>query len=412
MQAKFWLLEDLHKLLGEIGIGEGFADLITFLAACVSIYILVRIIDWLILKITMQIIKRAARHTKTVWDDYLVKRKFFNRILYLIPVVTLDLLAPVLLAGFDPKFVHGTDKLINSIVVLIILFSINSFINAAYDVYKTKPMAQQKSMKGYKQVANIVLFFIGGVIILAVLFEKSPWTLLASLGAAAALMTLVFKDTIMGFVASIQLSAQDMVRPGDWISMPSKNADGIVKDINVNSVKVQNWDNTITMIPVYSMVSEAFTNWRGMMTSGGRRFDRFLYIDLNTVVFFGDKLDEALKTNHILSPFRDQIIREAMRDNGELTTNLGLFRTYMRIYLYNHPLVNEELTLYVRYAEGQYDKGIGMELYGFCKEKDGEKFYPFISSVLEHALAMAPIFGLRIFQSVTGNMAADKPSEK
>lgn len=290
-----------------------------------------------------------------------------------------------------------------SLIIVGSLMVCYSLLNTWNEIYNRKPQAQQKSIKGYLQVAKIVLGFLAGIMIIATLVQKDASSLFLGLGTAAALFSLVFKDTILGFVASIQLSAQDMVRIGDWISMPSKDADGVVTDINVNSVKVQNWDNTVTMIPIYSMVSESFTNWRGMEQSEGRRFVRYININIESVRFADENFLAKISRAKIIEPHFDAMCELAEKSSpGDTLTNLALLRAHIELFLKNNPKINDTLPLYVRYKQEISDKGIGIEIYAFSHDKSANDFDTVHRSVMEYVIASAPLFDIVLFQSPSG----------
>lgn len=399
---RFWLIEDLWDLLVRIGIGEKIADLLAFAAACAVLALLVCVVDKIVIRISLALIKRAAAKSKTDLDDIFVQRKFFSRLFQLLPLIVVLGVSDHLFAGFKPGMIILVDVITKSIIVYVVLLIIYSILNALNDIYLRKPQAQQKSIKGYTQVAKIILGFIAGILIVSILLQEDPTSLFVGLGATAAIFTLVFKDTILGFVASIQLSAQDMVRPGDWIEMPAKNADGTVLDINVNSVKVQNWDNTITMIPIYSMVSESFTNWRGMEQSQGRRFVRSIYVNIESVRFVDDQLLERLKGSSVIGAHYDDLIALARLSSPDTMTNLALFRSNIELFLRHDPKINDQLTLYVRYKPDISDKGMGIEIYAFTFEKAAQDYDIVHRSVMEYVVASAPLFGIVLFQSPSG----------
>lgn len=402
-QTKFGPIEDLWQWLNSVGMKEKVADLISFCVALVALIVIVWFIDIVIVRTSMGAIKRASKRTKTNIDDTLVKHKFFSRVLLLLPLIMVLTLSKIIFAGFDEWIVLFVRLITTSVIILVSLLVIYSLLNTWNFVYTQRPQANKKSIKGYLQVAKIILGFIAGILVISTLTQTNPSNLFVGLGATAALFSLVFKDTILGFVASIQLSAQDMVRPGDWIEMPSKNADGTVLDINVNSVKVQNWDNTITMIPIYSMVSEAFTNWRGMEQSEGRRFVRYFYIDVDGVRFAKKELLETIKTNEITAQTFDQTLTLAKKSSPiDTLTNLALFRSHLEIFMRQHPKVNDQLTLYVRYTPEISEKGVKLEIYAFSHDKEAQTFDAVHRSVVEYVLACAPMFDISIFMAPSG----------
>lgn len=398
--TKFGIIEDFWRWLNALGIGEKYADLLSFIAAIITLSLIVWIVDFAIIKTSLAFIKRASKKTKTTVDDVLIQQKFFSRLLQLIPLMLVLFLSRIIFAGFDEWIILFVRLVATSVIIVVSLLVVYALLNAWNVIYNRKPQATQRSIKGYLQVAKIVLGFIAGILVISTLSQKDPSNLFVGLGATAALFSLVFKDTILGFVASIQLSAQDMVRPGDWITMPSKDADGNVLDINVNSVKVQNWDNTITMIPIYSMVSESFTNWRGMEQSEGRRFVRHFYIDVNSVRFIKPELLKSLQNNEITSMTFDQTLTLAKKSSPiETLTNLAIFRAHLEIFLRQHPKVNDQLTLYVRYSPEITEKGVMLEIYAFSFDKEAQSFDAVHRSVVEYVLAAAPLFEISLYMA-------------
>ena len=264
---RFFVLQWIEKYLFQWGFSDAAADLITFLVACGLAVLLLWLLNFIGTWILTHIVALAVHRSRTLWDDFLMRRHFFNRIIKCLTGALLLFSARIIFAGYNPAVITGIEVTARVFITVMGALACGSFLDALNDVYNSKPIAKQKSIKGIVQTAKLVIYIIAGIIGIAILLRKDPTQLLVGLGASAAIMSLVFKDTILGFVASIQISAQDMIHPGDWIEMPSKGADGVVTDINVSNVKVRNWNNTITMIPIYSLVSEAFTNWRSMEES-------------------------------------------------------------------------------------------------------------------------------------------------
>lgn len=397
-QTKFWLIEQLKSALEQAGVSIAISDLITFIVACTIIALLVWLFDFLGTKVLIEVVHNAVKRTETMWDDYLLKRKFFNRLIRFIAAWLVLVSAKIIFMGYDRTIIVATEVIIQIIMVVLGILIISAFFDAANDVYETKPQAKQKSIKGFIQTAKIIIYCIGGVLCISILFRKDPSDLLVGIGASAAIFTLVFKDTILGFVASIQISAQDMIRPGDWIEMPSKNADGVVTEINVNSVKVRNWNNTITMVPIYSLVSESFTNWRNMQESDGRRFKRPLDIDINSIDVLCPEKIANICANPYISPLAEQMVEIAnnYNTNGFLT-NLGLYRSYIETLLLRHPYVDNNQSLVVKYMPIT-ENGIQIEIYGFSLEKDLMPYERVVSDIFDNLIIAAPIFGIKLYQ--------------
>ncbi|MFO7863766.1 MAG: mechanosensitive ion channel, partial [Salinivirgaceae bacterium] len=294
------------------------------------------------------------------------------------------------------------------------LLVIDSFVNALHEIYTKAPISKDRPIKGYVQVVQIIVYFMGVITIIAVLIGKSPGTLLAGLGALAAVLMLVFKDSILGLVAGIQLSLNKMVKIGDWISMPAHGADGDVIEITLNTVKVQNFDKTITTIPTYALVSESFSNWRGMMESDGRRIKRSLYVDIRSIHFCSEELLNKLEKVHVLSDYiksrrkevsdynKSKGVDESMMANGRRLTNIGVFRRYIEEYLKHHPQINQDMTFLVRQLQAT-EKGVPVEIYVFSKEQRWVHFENIQSDIFDHLLAAIPEFELSIYQNPSGN---------
>lgn len=402
-KEKFWLVDDFWQFMVRAGFGERIADLVAFMVACLVLAAVVWLIDKLVVKISLHAIKRATAKTQTDLDDIFVNRKFFSRLFQMLPLSVVLYLSNKIFAGFSADMIMFVDSFVKSCMIFLGLLICYSLLGAWNDIYNRNPQAVARSIKGYIQVAKIIMGFIAGILIVATLIQRDPTTLFVGLGTAAALLSLVFRDTILGFVASIQLSAQDMVRIGDWITMPSKNADGTVTDINVNSVKVRNWDNTITMIPIYSMVSDSFTNWRAMEQSDGRRMVRFININIESVKFADENFLAKMSHKRIVESHFEQMLALAEESSpGETLTNLALLRAHIDLFLQNHSGINEDLPLYVRYKQEISDKGIGIEIYAFSREKGAKGYDSVVRSVMEYVIASAPLFDIVLFQSPSG----------
>jgi miniconductance mechanosensitive channel len=299
-------------------------------------------------------------------------------------------------------------------MVIVILLVIDAVLNALHEVYMRLPIAEGRSIKGYIQVVKIVFYFIAIILLISIFSGKAPKTLIASLGALAAVLLLVFKDTILGFVASIQLSANKMASIGDWISMPKYNADGTVIDISLNTVKVQNWDKTIATIPTYALVSESFNNWKGMEESGGRRIKRSINIDMKSVRFLDREQIEKFRNYHLLKDYintREKEIEEynkslrlnsSMVTNGRKMTNLGTFRKYLENYLLNHPKIHNDMTFLVRHLQPT-ERGLPVEIYVFSNDQEWANYEAIQADIFDHILAIMPEFDLRVFQNPTGD---------
>lgn len=297
------------------------------------------------------------------------------------------------------------------IIVTITVF--NALLDAIDAIYRTYEVSKIRPIRGYIQVAKIILYIIAAIVVISNLMGQNPLILLSGLGALSAVLMLVFKDSILGLVAGVQLSSNDMVRVGDWIEMPKYNADGNVIDITLNTVKVMNFDKTITMIPSYALISDSFKNWRGMEASGGRRMKRSVCIDTSSICFCTKEMIEEFRKVHYLSDYimtrLDEInsyniehhINMESKVNGRQLTNIGVFREYVQEYLRNHPKIHKDMTLIVRQLEAG-DSGLPLEIYAFSNETTWGVYESVQSDIFDHIFAVIPLFGLRVFQNPTG----------
>lgn len=320
----------------------------------------------------------------------LVSRKVLAYLAYILPGIVVYYLLPVLEIIEGETMLEITRRLCVVYIIGCLLLALNGLLLVLLDIYNTKDKLRSRPMKGLIQVFQVLLFFIGGIIIVSVLINKSPTTLFAGLGASAAVLMLIFKDTILGFVAGVQLSANDMLRIGDWIQLSDGSANGVVQEITLNTVKIQNWDNTISTVPPYTLVSVTFKNWRGMQESGGRRVDKTIKLDMDTLKFC---------TNEMLSRIRKEIplMNDIGPTNGGMPTNAQLYRLYIERYLRAHPIVNTNLDLIVTQKEPtQY--GVPIEVYFFLSDKVWKEYEQIQSDIFDHLLVMVKEFDLKLYQ--------------
>ena len=346
-------------------------------------------LDYLCQAIFVGSMKKLAQHTHYQWDSLLLKRKVVHHLVHTIPGILVYALLPL-------AFIRGKGLLLLSqkicavYIVFALLLAINGFILVFLDMYNMRQVNKNRPIKGFMQVLQVLLFFIGGIVIIAILIGKSPASLFAGLGASAAILMLVFKDTILGFVAGIQLSANDMLRPGDWITVPGSNANGIVQEITLNTVKIQNFDNTISTIPPYTLVSASFQNWRGMRECGGRRIKRSVFIDARTI--------------HRCTPEETARLREKgylAADTSQEIVNLQALREYLANYLRNCPDVRSDLMLMVRTLQPT-SEGVPLEFYCFTRHFEWIPYEAFQSALTDRVLTLLPEFGLQAFQRPAG----------
>ena len=358
-------------------------------------------------------LKKLAQKTRNKFDDYIFERKLPARIANIVPAFVVYFMLPM--AFSKEMFLYSLlEKMSLVYIVATIMRAFGGFITALSDMAQNSPRIKNRPLKGLFQTIQVIIIFIGIKIIIAILVDKSPATLIAGLGASAAILSLVFKDSLVGLISGIQLSWNDMLRPGDWITMPSKNIDGVVFEVSLNTVKIRNFDNTILTIPPMMLMTDSFQNWRGMTESPGRRIMRSVNIDMYSVGFADEALTARVSAQY---PVIDEYVRnrtEEDKKRGECT-NLKLFRVYMEWYLRNLPNVAKSETLMVRYLAATTE-GIPMQVYFFSSNKVWEYYEAFAADVIEHLLAVIPQFDLRIYQRASGvdmrNMGHDDPKNK
>ena len=368
---------------------------------------------YILFLVTNQIILRSIakifRKTSTKFDDILLEQKVFNKLPYLIPLIFLYSLRDVV------PFFKSVDRFLIALIALIILISLNALINAINDVYRKSKFAEKLNIKSYAQVVKLILNSVGIIIIAALLAGKSPIYFLSGLGALTAVLILVFKDTILSLVSSVQISSNDLFKIGDWIEAPQFGADGNVIDIALHSVKVQNWDKTICVVPTNQLINSSFKNWRGMSESGGRRIKRSIKINMKSIKFCSDSMIEKFKTIYLLKDYMeeklkeinghnmDKKIDEANVINRRSLTNVGTFRAYVKFYLKNNAKIHNDMTFLIRQLAPQSD-GLPIEIYVFSNDTNWVNYEAIQSDIFDHLLAILPEFDLEVFQNLTGNL--------
>ncbi len=389
------------------GIAENFAIILQSIIAVILVLIVAWLSDVISRKVLITVITKLVRRTKTHWDDILLERKVFNKLSHFAPAIIINLSAGMMYHEPTGQFIQNATQ-VYMIILTVIL--IDSFFSATNDIYNTLPVSKTRPIKGYIQIVKIFFYAMGAISVISILMGESPRTILTYMGTFVAVLILVFKDTILGFVASIQLSANKMVNIGDWISMPSKSADGTVIDISLNTVKVQNWDKTISTIPTYALVSESFNNWKGMEESGGRRIKRHLNIDVKSIHFLSDEEIHAAEEVKLITTYIQDKKAEIKRANPEneipvnqqRLTNIGTFRKYIEAYLQNHPKIHNDMTFLVRQLQPS-EKGLPIEIYVFSNDQEWANYEAIQSDIFDHILAIVPEFNLRVFQNPTGD---------
>jgi len=395
----------------------GLSSSLSILLQTLIIVIIVGILSWLSYIIARFIIDRVVaviiRRTRFEWDDIFLDNKVFTRLSHFAPAVVIYLLAAWALEPYQ-GWLTFVQKLTYIYMIMAGVLFLFAFINAWHTIYLRLPVSEHRHIKGYLQLLKIFIGFIAFLIVISVTFNRDLTTLLAGLGAMAAVLLLIFKDTILGLVASVQLSANKMVKIGDWISIPSRGTDGTVLDITLNTVKVQNFDKTILTIPTYALVQESFQNWTGMEESGGRRIKRAIYIDVQSIGFLDKEQIERLKKIQILRDYIEtkekdlknfnekHSIDDSVLVNGRRMTNIGTFRAYIQAYLKQHPKIHNEMTFLVRHLPVS-EKGLPIEIYVFSTDQEWAKYEAIQADIFDHLLAVIREFGLRVFQNPTGS---------
>ena len=363
-------------------------------------------------RIVVHLIHSLFIKTKSSLDDVFVQRKVFRRIAYLVPIWVLYQLLPEALENY-PLLANAAAIAMKIYIVVVVVLVLDSVINSLFDVYQTFGISRQIPVQSFIQVAKLVIYFVATITIISLVIGQSPLKLFAGLGAMTAVLMLIFKDPILGFVAGIQLSYNKIVGIGDWVEIPQHNADGDILEIGLTTVKVQNFDKTITTVPTQSLINESFKNWRGMQESDGRRIKRSIFIDINTISFCDQSRLERYRKIDYISEYIDQKERE-INDynskfanakqslvNGRRITNVGTFRAYVLAYLKNHPYINKDLTLLVRQLAPS-QTGLPLEIYVFSAVKDWIEYEAIQADIFDHLLAVAKEFDLRVFQEPTG----------
>jgi len=408
MRSLYLLLTEVFRDLDFL---ELYAKLTALALTIVALFIVAMIVHWITKILTIKIIHRLVEKSKTEWDDYLLKHKVFQ---------SLSHLASALVFYYSvnfsqiPKVTHVLTIFTNIYFVVIFVKVVSGILKASNDIYLTTPYSSTRSIKGYIQLVMILIYFIAGIFIVGIIFDQSPLYLLGGLSAFAAVLILVFKDPILGLVASIQLSANNMLKPGDWIEVPRHNANGTVVDISLTTVKIQNGDKTISTIPTYSLVTDSFQNWSGMEESEGRQIKRSITIDMKSVRFCDEKMLDKFqkfrliknyvieKQNEIAEHNKNLGIVDDSVPNGRRQTNLGVFRKYLEVYLMDNPYINNDMTFLVRHLQPT-ETGIPIEIYVFSKEKQLNEYEGIQADIFDHILAVIPEFGLRVFQAPSGS---------
>ena len=359
-------------------------------------------------RIILVSLKKLFKHTATHVDDVFVEQNVFHRLAFFVPLLVIYLSADLF-----PEYGQYIRQFLSALLVIVLIMVINAVLDAAYVIYRRSKFSQVLNIKSYLQISKLLLNILGGIVVIATVIDKSPIYLLSGIGALTAVLLLIFKDTILSFVASIQIHSNDLFKIGDWLEVPQFGADGDVIDIALHTVKIQNWDKTISIIPSHKLIDSSFKNWRGMSDSGGRRIKRSIYIDQTSIHFCDEKMIEKFKSFELLAPYLESKLSEVDAENadkninmqalvnGRRLTNIGSFRAYIEAYLKNHTMIHKEHTFLIRQLAPS-EKGIAIEIYVFTNITDWIAYEAIQADIFDHLLAVLTEFELQVFQNPTG----------
>ena len=384
------ILKKIDDLLIGWGISPSRADMLDQFIAFALILAVAFLADALCRKILLKVVAQLVKKTKATWDDIVFDRKVMVHLSRMVAPVIIYLFVPLAFVEVGSSAMDFIRRICLIYIIITFLSFVNSFLKAVYSVYSEKEQFRDRPLKGMLQTMQVILWLVGGIVVVGELIGRDPLSLLAGLGASAAILMLVFKDSILGFVAGIQLSANDMVRPGDWITLPSGAANGTVQEITLNTVTIQNFDNTISTVPPYTLVSSPFQNWRGMKDSGGRRVMKNITLDLTTLQFC---------TPEMLDRYRKEIplMADYQPEEGVVPTNSQVYRVYIERYLCSLPVVNQDLDLIISQKEATM-YGVPIQVYFFSRNKVWKEYERIQSDIFDHLLAMVPKFDLKVYQ--------------
>ncbi|KAA5531935.1 mechanosensitive ion channel family protein [Paenimyroides baculatum] len=397
-----------YNLLKNTGLNSQASHYINTILLLLVFFVLLYFTAFVLRRILMLVLIKTIRRSKTRFDDFLIHNKVLKYLTYLIPLIIAKQSLPLIFTGF-PQITHITVKMVDIALIIAFTLLLKSIFYTFKDVLHSRKRFTDKPLDSYFQVISIVLYIVCAILIFSELTGKEPYGLLTALGAASAIVILVFKDTILGFVASIQVSSNDMVRVGDWIEMPKYGADGSVLTINLSTVKVQNFDKTVTTIPTYALISDSFKNYRTMQKSGGRRIKRSLNIKMGSIRFLKEDEIEDLKRIKLLKSYIIERQKEivnynlnhvddpTMLVNGRRMTNIGLFREYIKRYLLNNSNIHKQFHLMVRHMQPT-EHGLPIEIYAFTNTVEWPKYEGIMADIFDHVLAVVPYFKLELFE--------------
>ena len=406
------MLELLNTWLLDNGINEGLAFYFARGVAIVVVLLLSFVANFVAKRYIVSALSYVISRSKSRWDDAVLRQRTLNRMAHLAPAIVIFVLTPIALQGLDTTIAIIRDALLIYMIIILALV-LDSLLNTFEDVYQSFRASKEIPIKGFIQVLKLLLYFVTVIFVISILLNKTPVYLFSGIGALAAVMMLVFRDSILGFVAGIQLAANKMVSVGDWIEMPKYGADGDVLEVALTTVKVQNWDKTITTIPTYALISESFKNWRGMSESGGRRIKRSVNLDMSSIRFCDTEMLERFGKIQYISEYietkkselkefnKATKVDNASLVNGRRMTNIGTFRAYVKAFLQNHPMINQDMTFLIRQLPPT-EHGLPIEIYVFSKDQVWANYEAIQADIFDHVLAVVPEFDLRVYQNPTG----------
>ena len=402
----------LNQWLSKLGISEAYIIYLKFALLLFALIFLCIVINLIVKKILVKTIELGIKKTKTKLDDVLIENKVFSTMSHIAPAVVIYLSAGTVFTDFPDAIVYIL-RLVNAYISIVLIAVSIKFLNAIQHYSENIKFFKDKPLNSYFQLTKMAIYLVGIIIVLSFLLNKSPLYFFSALGAMTVVLLLIFKDTILGLVASIQLAANNMVNKGDWVSMPKYGADGDVIEMNLTTMKIQNWDKTITTIPTYAFISDSFKNWRGMSESGGRRIKRSLNIKINSIKFCTPELLRKLNKIQLIKQYLADTTKKieeynllnkvdkSTLVNGRNLTNIGVFRAYIEAFVKDNPNINQNMTCLVRQL-APTEKGLPIEIYTFSNRQEWVLYEQIISDMFDHLMATIPEFELEIFQNPTG----------
>ncbi len=403
------MVDTLKDMLLEYSFNAKTASVLANIGIVLAILLISFIAYIITKKVVVKGLQISISYSKNKWDDLLIEKGVLKRAAHLVPAIVIHICASAF-----PRYETTIQRLAFAYIILIVMITLDPLLDCFEAIYRKSEVAKVRPIKGFIQILKIIVYVLGIIIIVALLMNRSPWLLISGIGAFTAVLMLIFQPSIQGFVAGIQLASNDMVHIGDWIEMPKHDADGDVIDITLHTVKVKNWDKTITTIPSYALINESFKNWRGMRETGGRRIKRSVYIDMNSIKFCTEEmLDKFEKIYHIadyvkykrkeIEAYNKELnMDSSIKVNGRRLTNIGTLRRYILEYVKNHPGIHKDLTVMVRQL-APTEHGLPLEIYAFSNRTDWSYYEGVQSDIFDHILAILPEFDLRVYQSPSGH---------